>query len=75
MYEVSRRDDNYLREKYKVSFADSTMVAELQKINDLWDQEMVEQRRNPEYKFTFPYQAEELDQFIEKMAQVTIPQN
>lgn len=75
MYETSRRDDLYLMQKYKVGYADTTLGDELQKINDAWDLEYVEKRQQAGYHFMTPYNFDELDAFIERMSDITIPQN
>lgn len=74
MYETTRRDDDYLCKKYGVSYKDSTLYKELQFINDKWDQERAEMRSRPDYQFSFPYDLNELDRFIEQMSDVKIPQ-
>ena len=74
MYEVSRRDDKYLSEKYGVSYYDTNFGAELQKINDEWDAECIVKRCRPNYGFNLPYDFATLDQFIEQMAETEIQQ-
>lgn len=74
MYETTRRDDVYLGRKYGVAYGDTSLECELQKINDIWDAENVEKRRQPDYKFTFPYDFTALDEFIEKMSDAIIPE-
>ena len=55
MYEVSRRDDAYLQQKYEVAYTDTTVGPELQVINDVWDNEYAERRCQPGYRFVLPY--------------------
>ena len=74
LYETTRRDDAYMQKKYGVGYADTTVDGELQKINDIWDDEMVEIRRRPDYQFDFPYDLTALDAFIEQMADAEMPQ-
>ena len=74
MYETSRRDDKHLMQKYGVSYRDSSLFTELMKINALWDQERIKYRSDPDYKFELVYSLEELDNFIEKMSDIDIPQ-
>ncbi len=74
MYEVSRRDDKYLRQKYGVDYFDTSLGKELQKINDEWDAEYVIKRQRPTYRFELPYDFQSLEQFIEQMSDVEIPQ-
>ncbi len=75
MFETSRRDDKYLKQKYGVGYEDSSLVGELRKINDQWDLEYVEKRQQAGYSFVFPYDFNALDAFIEKMSDITIPQS
>lgn len=74
MYETTRRDDVYLQKKYGVSYADTTMVRELQEINDIWDGEMDKLRQRAGYHYAFPYEIDTLDEFIEQMSAIDIPQ-
>ena len=73
LYETSRRDDLYLQQKYCVSYDDTSVASELYQINAAWDEENAEKRRQPEYKFTFPYDFMALEQFIEQVSNVVIP--
>ena len=75
MYEVSRRDDAYLGEKYGVAYTDTTYGSELKCINDIWDQEHAERRRQKKYNFDYPYDFKAVDGFIEKMSDIIIPGN
>ncbi len=74
MYETTRRDDAYLKEKYGVAYVDTTLGKELQTINDIWDEENAENRRQPGYHFVIPYEVDAIDGFIEQMADTIIPQ-
>ena len=74
LYETTRRDDAYLRRKYGVSYRDTTVGRELQMINDAWDVENYKKRRQPDYRFDYPYDFADLDEFVEKMSDVMIPQ-
>ena len=74
MYETTRRDDAYLIKKYGVAYKDTTLGRELQFINDQWDEENVEKRRQNDYKFTIPYAVDDIDAFIEAMSDRVIPQ-
>ena len=74
MYETTRRDDKYLQEKYGVGYADTTLGHELKVINDVWDSENAVKRRQPGYKFEIPYDLATLDEFIEQMSDIEIPQ-
>lgn len=73
MFETSRRDDQYLRQKYGVAYSDSSLEQRLIEINDDWDQESNKKRIQPGYHYVFPYDFVELDEFIEKMSEITIP--
>lgn len=76
IYETSRRDDAYLRQKYGVEYTDTTIGQELQTLNDIWDQKMGEFRQRPDYHFSMPYSdTDALDVFIEQMADTEIPQS
>lgn len=74
LYEATRRDDVFLEKKYGVSYFDSTVGAELQKINDIWDDENAERRCRDDYQFVFPYSLEQIDEFINEMSEIDIPQ-
>lgn len=74
LYEATRRDDIFLEKKYGVSYFDSTVGAELQKINDIWDDENAERRCRDDYQFVFPYSLEQIDEFINEMSEIDIPQ-
>ena len=74
MYETSRRDDAYLKEKYGVDYEYAPLAKELQEINNQWDLEYVEKRQQAGYFFVFPYDFNALDAFIEKMSDIIIPQ-
>ncbi len=75
MYEVSRRDDVYIRERYGVGYSDSSFGDELKRINHAWDEEYLGKRRQIGYKFVFPYKVGKIDKFIEEMANIDIPLN
>ena len=74
LYETTRRDDAYLMKKYGVNYTDTTFASELQRLNDQWDDENVERRRQPDYKFSIPYDVVTLDALIEAMSEPEIPQ-
>ena len=74
MYETTRRDDAYLREKYGVDYGDTSFGAELQVLNDDWDAGFAEKRKKAGYHYEMPYQFVDLDKFIEAMADTQIPQ-
>lgn len=74
MYETTRRDDAYLQKKYGVGYTDTTLARELQEINDIWDGEMVKVRQRAGYHFVFPYEFGQLDEFIEQITAIDIPQ-
>ena len=73
MYEVTRRDDKYLCNKYGVAYTDSTYHRELQNINDRWDCERAKERLSAGYHFNCVYSLEELERFIDEMSNVVIP--
>jgi len=72
MYETTRRDDAYLSDKYGVSYGDSTMSEQLQRINEEWDQEQAKMRLELGYKYNYVYTLEVLDQFIDEMSSISI---
>lgn len=73
IYEASRRDDEYLRQKYGVDYSDTNFANELKILNDDWDRETAEKRCSPDFHFNMPYDLEALDAFIEKMAETELP--
>ncbi len=75
MYETTRRDDKYLRLKYGVEYADTSVAHELQVLNDGWDNECVKKRQQLGYYFVTPYDFVALDEFIDIVSNVNIPQN
>lgn len=74
IYEASRRDDEYLSQKYGVTYADTNYARELEVLNATWDNEAAEKRREPGYCFDMPYDLDALENFIEKMSDTELPQ-
>lgn len=74
LYETSRRDDQYLQKKYNVEYGMTTVGEELQRINTAWDEEMSIIRQQPDYQYSFPYEIDELNDFIEQMSMIDFPQ-
>lgn len=72
IYEATRRDDQYLSQKYGVGYDDTSFAKELRTLNDKWDVETAEKRSRPDYKFNMPYDLKELDSFIEKMSDLEL---
>lgn len=74
MYEVTCRDEVYLRVKYRVEYTDTSYALQLRANMDEWNQEKAIERVRQDYQFTIPYTLNDLDMFIEEMSNVKIPE-
>ena len=72
MYQTTRRDDQYLIDRYHVAYDDTAYGAELREINAKWDREIA-QRYGKNCPGRIPYSLPELESFIEAMASVKLP--